>query len=327
MNRVETNVRRVSEKEAYVLAPGEGERISAVGVTLTFKALGGDTDGRFLASEYVAPPNFPGPPPHWHRESEELFYILEGTVTMQIGDETVQAEPGTTLYVPTGVVHRFANETDREARFLFFAAPAGLGEYFFKLADLIAVEPKWPPDDPEKRQAVGSLAREYDQFPPDTAPATTGAQPIIQRPGEGETLSIRGRTLNFVTSEEKGEGNLTTLIYTAASANEGPPPHHHKETAEAAYILEGAMTFDLEGKEAEAGPGSFVYIPPNVVHSWTNSGGTPIKFVGLALPAGLEGYFREVKAVIESAPAGPPDMDKIAAIAKRYDQYMVEARN
>ena len=320
---VRTDERRVTEKGAeqgYVLAPGEGERLAAAGIELTFKALAGDTHGKMLVGEYVAPPNFPGPPAHWHRETVEVFYGLEGRVTITVGEKQVEVEPGTVVYLPTGVPHSFANETEEPARFLFLATPAGLGEYFFKVGELVATEPKWPPEDPEKRQQIGALARQSDQLPPDTAPE--GARkPVVHRPGTGQPISLRGSTLNFVTDDENSGEKLTTLIYEGAADVQGPPPHYHKETAEVIYMLEGTISVEMAGRQMVADPGSFVYIPPNVVHSWSNSGGEPVKFLGFGLPAGLEGYFKEMKAVLEE---GPPDMSRVAALGERYDQYLVE---
>ena len=321
----QTNVKRVREQDGYVLQPGEGERLSAVGVELTFKALGGDTDDNFIFIEYEAPPNFPGPPPHWHKETTEVFCILEGNVNLTVGDEEVEAGPGTIIYVPTGVVHSFANKSDEPARFVFVATPPGLDEYFFKLMDLVAEVPEWPPDDPEKRKAVATLAREYDQYPPGTAPKNGPGKAIIHKPGDGTPLSVGGQHLNFITDAEKTGGQLTTMVYEGSADAQGPPPHYHKETAEVVYMLEGAITFNLAGRELEAGPGSFVHIPPDVVHSWRNDSGEPVKFLGFALPAGLEGYFYGLMEMMQQEPTWPPeDMSKIAKLSEEHDQYMVK---
>lgn len=322
------DVKRVNEngqEEGYVLGPGEGERLSAVGVEMTFKALGGDTDDEFIFVEYEAPPNFPGPPPHWHKEAIEAFYVVDGTVTLTIGDEEVKVGPGTTVYVPTGVVHSFANESDEPARFVFLAAPPGLDEYFFKLMDMVAAEPTWPPEDPEKLKAVGALAREYDQYPPETAPEDGDGQAIIHHPGTGNPVTLMGNVFHFITDTENTDGQLATLLYEGTSEVQGPPPHYHKETAEVGYMLEGTITLRLGDRDVEAGPGSFFYIPPNLVHSWSNSGGGPVKFLGFGLPAGIEGYFSEMVELMKNESSWPPeDMGKVAALAQKYDQYMVK---
>lgn len=72
----------------------------------------------------------------------------------------------------------------------------------------------------------------------------------------------------------------------------------------------------------QAGSGSFFSIPPNVVHDWTSAGEEPVKFMGFALPAGIENYFFELMEVMESAPEWPPDdPSEIMAIGRKYDQF------
>ena len=56
-----------------------------------------------------------------------MFYVLDGILTMRLGDETQQLGPGTFVCVPPGVVHTFANHGDRPVRFLNFKHAFGLG--------------------------------------------------------------------------------------------------------------------------------------------------------------------------------------------------------
>jgi uncharacterized cupin superfamily protein len=42
-----------------------------------------------------APPGFPGPPPHRHREIVDVFYVLEGELTLEIEGKAIAAQPGT----------------------------------------------------------------------------------------------------------------------------------------------------------------------------------------------------------------------------------------
>lgn len=146
-----------------LLAPDGGKTISAVGVTMTFKTVGNQSDGQWLTLEYSAPPRFSGPPPHWHKVTTEIFYVLEGTLTMRVGGESIEAGPGGYAFVPPGTVHAFSNPGDEPARFLLVASPAGLEDYFAELGELIKNEPQWPPKDMSK---VGVLMAKYDTFPP-----------------------------------------------------------------------------------------------------------------------------------------------------------------
>jgi hypothetical protein len=65
--------------------------------------------------------------------------------------------------VPPGVVHRFSNPTEEPARFLGLIVPGGFEQYWVELAELMANEPTWPPEDPAR---VLALMARYDTFPP-----------------------------------------------------------------------------------------------------------------------------------------------------------------
>ncbi|NJN43326.1 MAG: cupin domain-containing protein [Anaerolineae bacterium] len=146
-----------------LLPPKAGETWSALGVTLTYKLIGAETDGQWLVLEYSAPPNFPGPPPHWHKITTELFYVLEGTLSFRVGEQTLNAGPGGFAYVPPGTVHGFSNPTDAPARYLLITSPAGLENYFIELAEMVKNEPQWPPKDMMK---LRNLMSKYDTYSP-----------------------------------------------------------------------------------------------------------------------------------------------------------------
>ena len=73
-----------------------------------------------------------GPPPHIHRQ-EESFYLLQGTLTIQVGGRTFQANPGDFVPIPRGTVHSFRNDGQVDAKALVIvspADPAGLEKFF-----------------------------------------------------------------------------------------------------------------------------------------------------------------------------------------------------
>ena len=90
---------------AVLHRPGEGERHAAGPSEIVIKATGDDTAGSFFLAENVISPGFAGPPPHHHEKLHDMFYVLEGTLTLRLGDETFIAGPGTFACVPPGVVH------------------------------------------------------------------------------------------------------------------------------------------------------------------------------------------------------------------------------
>ncbi len=146
-----------------LLAPGGGQVFNAQGVSLTLKTTGADSGGQWFVMEYAAPPNFPGPPLHWHKLMTEIFYVLEGSMTFRVGEQTLEVGPGGYAYVPPGTVHGFSNPTDAPAKFFGIATPAILEQYFYEMMELVKNEPQWPPQDMGKLMA---LMAKYDTFAP-----------------------------------------------------------------------------------------------------------------------------------------------------------------
>ena len=139
------------------LGPGEGEQVSVLGNELIFKAVSKDTGGALVFMEYTAAPGFGGPPPHVHRKTIEAFYVLEGDLTVRVGDRTSVAGPGAFVLVPPGSVHTFSNAGSGPARFLAVISPGGIEGYFRELSRIMARH-GYPPPGPIMR----SLGEQYD---------------------------------------------------------------------------------------------------------------------------------------------------------------------
>jgi mannose-6-phosphate isomerase-like protein (cupin superfamily) len=109
-----------------MLGPGEGRRY-ACGPHLhaLFKADDDETGSRYSVSEWWVEPQRNGADAHSHEANEELFYVLAGTMTFQVGDDVVDAPAGTFLRIPAGVMHGFRNRTDERAGVLNVFIPGG----------------------------------------------------------------------------------------------------------------------------------------------------------------------------------------------------------
>jgi mannose-6-phosphate isomerase-like protein (cupin superfamily) len=149
--------------EAQLLRQGEGRSFGAVGTSIVIKTGTEETEGRWTLLEYTAPPQFAGPPPHWHKSMDETFFILEGTIRFESGGEIIDARAGDCVRVRPGVVHSFSNPFDEPGRLLGLSVPGGLDTYLEELAELIASEPSWPPAD---MAPVTALMAKHDTFPP-----------------------------------------------------------------------------------------------------------------------------------------------------------------
>ena len=92
---------------------------------------GADTNGRFdfLVSTY---PYLAGPPLHVHDEQDDTFFVLEGILTIQVGDELIDLGPGDFATVPPGIAHTFANAKPDQGpvRAVNVMTPGGFDGYF-----------------------------------------------------------------------------------------------------------------------------------------------------------------------------------------------------
>jgi quercetin dioxygenase-like cupin family protein len=79
-----------------------------------------------------------GPPDHVHFSQEEMFFIVEGTYELTLGGETSTVGPGTLVFIPRNVVHRFKNAGDTAACMLDWSLPGGQDRYFKAISELAA---------------------------------------------------------------------------------------------------------------------------------------------------------------------------------------------
>jgi mannose-6-phosphate isomerase-like protein (cupin superfamily) len=123
---------------SYRLVPADRGR-SPHGSPHLFKADASTTGGRF---DFIVGSFAPrtGPPLHLHRDQDDSFYLLEGTLTVQVGDEVFDIGPGDFLCVPPGVAHTFDNlhNGDEPVRAINVMTPGGHFEMFQNMNDVPA---------------------------------------------------------------------------------------------------------------------------------------------------------------------------------------------
>jgi quercetin dioxygenase-like cupin family protein len=120
-----------------VLEPGAGKLVWLYDLGVRFMVSGAQTDGRFALVEHPIRPKALAAPLHTHALEDEISYVLEGEVGMQIGDRELRAGPGTLVFKPRGIPHAFWNLADEEARVLEIVSPAGFEQYFADLAPVL----------------------------------------------------------------------------------------------------------------------------------------------------------------------------------------------
>ncbi|HEX5975555.1 MAG TPA: quercetin 2,3-dioxygenase [Rubrobacteraceae bacterium] len=118
-------------------------------------------------------------------------------------------------------------------------------------------------------------------------------------------------------AEGEDTGGRLTVYEILFPADSGPPLHVHEREDEAFYVLEGGLSVRTGDEEFEASPGSFVFQPRGVPHTFRSSA-DGARVLLLVVPSGFEGYFRALSRPAEAMTlpptAGPPSAEQISAI-------------
>ncbi len=146
--------------EPRVVGPGEGEAYVLIGSEhITFKTRGDRGEGCSIF-ENATRAGYQGPPPHFHRNQNEDFYVLEGHFEFRVEDRTVEGGPGTFVHNPKGTVHTFRNTGEGVGKLLVTVSPAGDFEAFVEELGEPTQEksPPIPPSGPPDAATAERLA-------------------------------------------------------------------------------------------------------------------------------------------------------------------------
>ncbi len=111
-----------------VLAPGAGRAYNMGRIFASFKADGDETAGAYSISEWWLEAYTTGPGAHAHSE-DDVFYVLEGTMSFLLGDKWVDAPKGSFVIAPGGITHDFENRGLVRAGVLNFSAPGNFEQH------------------------------------------------------------------------------------------------------------------------------------------------------------------------------------------------------
>jgi quercetin dioxygenase-like cupin family protein len=131
-------------------------------MAIRFLLDGGASGGSVAVFEFDVPAGARLPGPHSHDGYEETLYGLEGVLTWTVDGQQTDIGPGEVLCIPRGVVHRFDNPHDADAKVLAIVTPGILGpDYFRDVAAVIDAAAGGPPD----LAALGTVMRRHGLTP------------------------------------------------------------------------------------------------------------------------------------------------------------------
>ena len=145
---------------------------------------------------------------------------------------------------------------------------------------------------------------------------------IVTAPGAGKSVWLGGVGVDFKIPAEV-TGGAFSLVEHPLDPGRLIPPHIHYREDELSYVLRGKIGVRIAGHDDYiAGPGSYVFKPRNIAHTFWNAGPEAAHLIELIWPAGFENFFAKLG---ELAATCLPDEfpERRAALAREYDHHFV----
>jgi quercetin dioxygenase-like cupin family protein len=111
-------------REPLIIAPDQGRHYAMGRMSAVFKADGPQTQHGYSISEWWLEPNTRGPGAHAHPD-DHVFYILEGTMSVQLAGQWIHAIRGSYVLIPGGTAHDFENRGATRSGFISINVPGG----------------------------------------------------------------------------------------------------------------------------------------------------------------------------------------------------------
>jgi quercetin dioxygenase-like cupin family protein len=135
-----------------------------------------------------------------------------------------------------------------------------------------------------------------------------------------ETIHLGPLTVRFLLTADNSTGSIAAFELMVPGAQRlAAPAHSHDHYEETIYGVDGVLTWTVDGRQIDVGPGQALCIPRGAIHRFDNNGSRDVKALCVITPAALgPQFFRESAEVIKAAAGGPPDRAKMAEIMRRY---------
>jgi quercetin dioxygenase-like cupin family protein len=135
-----------------------------------------------------------------------------------------------------------------------------------------------------------------------------------------EAIRLGPLTVRFLLAGDKSNGSIAAFeVMVPAAERLAGPAHSHDHYEETIYGLEGVLTWTVDGKPIDVGPGQTLCIPRGAIHRFDNHRALDARALCVVTPASIgPQYFRDVAEMINAAAGGPPDRAKLAEIMRRH---------
>ena len=135
-----------------------------------------------------------------------------------------------------------------------------------------------------------------------------------------ESIRVGPLTIRFLLTGDSSTSSIAAFEMTVPGAQRLPAPaHSHNHYEETICGIDGELTWTVDGKQINVGPGQALCIPRGAIHRFENNGTQDVKALCVITPAAIgPQYFREAAEVINTAAGGTLDRAKLAEIMRRH---------
>jgi quercetin dioxygenase-like cupin family protein len=150
--------------------------------------------------------------------------------------------------------------------------------------------------------------------------ATTEPQvkALVQGPQDhrlSEPLDVLGEP-GMVKLAGSDTGSAVAVLHFTVPKLSGPPLHRHSREDEWLYVLDGELSFEVDGQRFTGGAGSSAFVPRGVAHTYQNFRDETAHILAMETPAGLERFFQDVTE--QNKGLSQPDLARMAQLAQSY---------
>lgn len=199
----------------------------------------------------LVPPGCQGPARHKHT-SDQIYIILEGEITIELGTDVRTASAGSAIFIPAGVPHHNYNDGDTDEVHLEVIAPG-----------ILPIEP------------VAIFTDETD---------AQGLPYYVVQAGENVLTPMPNFSIDMLVDRERGSEHATINIANVGPRSSGPPTHVHA-FHQFYFVLEGTSSVEVGLDRFDAGPDTLIILPAGVPHRQWNEADVPERHLTILTPS------------------------------------------
>jgi mannose-6-phosphate isomerase-like protein (cupin superfamily) len=207
-----------------------------------------NSDGAHIIATLV-PPGVGGPPRHFH-QSDQIYFVVAGEITIELGSEVRKAPKNSVIFIPGGVPHHNWNEGGEDEVHFEVIAPG-----------VIPIRPIMEPTDSTDARGL----------------------PYFVATADESRFGGEGFAIDWLVGRDRGSRHATVNLAEVPPASGGPPLHIH-DFDQFYFVLEGGLDVQIGLREYHAKPFDLVVLPANVPHRQWNSGDVVERHATIIVP-------------------------------------------